>query len=52
MQISDKLNEQGYKIDKKNIKINLPINSLGCHQVEIVLYKKIIATINIEVTEK
>lgn len=51
-QISDKLNEQGYKIDKKNIKINLPINSLGCHQVEIVLYKKIIATINIEVTEK
>ena len=51
-QISDKLNEQGYKIDKKNIKINLSINSLGCHQVEIVLYKKIIATINIEVTEK
>jgi len=47
-QIKDKLDEK-YKIDKKQIIINNPISSLGFHEVEIHLYKDIIAKIKIEV---
>lgn len=47
-QIKDKLDKK-YKIDKKQIIINNPISSLGFHEVEIHLYKDIIAKIKIEV---
>lgn len=47
-QIKDKLDEK-YKIDKKQIIINNPISSLGFHEVEIHLYRDIIAKIKIEV---
>ncbi len=40
-QISDKLKEMGYKIDKKAIKIEVPISSLGTTNVEIELHKKV-----------
>ncbi len=40
-QISEKLKEMGYAIDKKCIKINTPIASLGTTLVEIELHKKV-----------
>lgn len=40
-QISEKLNELGYKIDKKQIKEDLPLNVLGTHYVTIDLHKKV-----------
>ncbi len=47
-QIKEKL-DQKYKLDKKQIIINNPIASLGFHEVQINLYKDIVATIKIEV---
>ena len=49
-QIKEKLDEK-YKIDKKQIIIKNPIQSLGFHEVDINLYKEIKATIKIEVTK-
>lgn len=40
-QISDKLKEMGYKIDKKNIKINGNLSTLGVTNVEVELHKKV-----------
>lgn len=40
-QISDKLKEMGYKIDKKCIKINDAISVLGITNVEVELHKKV-----------
>lgn len=41
-QISDKLSEKGHKIDKKCIKLDHTISSLGSHKVTIQLHKKVI----------
>lgn len=46
-QINEKIKELGYEIDKKCIKLNEPINSLGSHIVKIELHKKV--TFNIKV---
>ena len=40
-QISEKLNELGYKIDKKQMKQDVPLNVLGTHYVIINLHKKV-----------
>ncbi len=40
-QISEKFKELGYKIDKKAIKMNEHISTLGTHIVEIELHKKV-----------
>lgn len=40
-QIAEKLNELNYKIDKKQIEINAPLNVLGTHFVNINLHKKV-----------
>ena len=40
-QISDKLLEMGYKIDKKCIKVSNPIATLGVTMVDIELHKKV-----------
>ena len=40
-QISDKLQEMGYKIDKKNIKVTDAISSLGITNVAVELHKKV-----------
>lgn len=40
-QISEKLNELGYKIDKKQMKQDVPLNVLGTHYVKISLHKKV-----------
>ena len=47
-QIVEELKSKGYNIDKKQVKINSTISSLGFHNVDIELHKKVIATIKIE----
>lgn len=46
-QISDEINKLGYKIDKKCIFIDSPIDCLGNHIVKIKLHKKVEFNINI-----
>ena len=40
-QISEKLKDMGYSIDKKCIRINGVIDSLGTHNVTLELHKKV-----------
>lgn len=47
-QISDKLNEFGYSIDKRDIKLNETLNTLGIYNVEVVIYKKVKGNIKVE----
>ena len=47
-QIVEELKNKGYNIDKKQVKINNPISTLGFHNVDIELHKKVVATIKIE----
>ncbi|MDD2391412.1 MAG: 50S ribosomal protein L9 [Bacilli bacterium] len=51
-QIEKELLNKGYKIDKKSIIIKEPITSLGFHNVEIELYKKIKAKLKVEVVKE
>lgn len=51
-QIKKELNDLGYNIDKQAIKMDHPITSLGIHDVDIELHKKVIATIKIKVIKK
>lgn len=51
-QIKEKLNELGYKIDKTMIKLDHDIVSLGTHNIEIELHKKVIATVKINVVKE
>ena len=41
-QISDELKKMGFSIDKKCIKLDHPIDSLGTHEVTIELHKRVI----------
>lgn len=50
-QIVEELKKKGYDIDKKQIKIDNSISSLGFHNVDIELHKKVIATLKIELTK-
>ena len=47
-QIVEELKNKGYNIDKKQVKINSTISSLGFHNVDIDLHKRVVATIKIE----
>lgn len=47
-QIASELQNKNYNIDKKQIKINVPLSSLGFHNVDIELHKKVVATIRVE----
>ena len=51
-QIAEELNNRGYNIDKKKIKIDGSISSLGHHLVKIELHKKVIGELDIELIEK
>lgn len=50
-QVSEKLNELGFKIDKRQIKMD-PIKSFGFNEIEIELQKDIVCKVNIYVEEK
>ena len=46
-QIVLELEKLGYKIDKKKILLDNPINTLGYHEVKINLHKKVTATLTV-----
>jgi len=50
-QIKEILIENGYKIDKTQIKIDHPLTGLGTHNVNIELHKEVIATIKINIVK-
>lgn len=50
-QIVEELKNKGYNIDKKQIKIDGSISSLGFHNVDIELHKKVVANLKIELTK-
>jgi len=46
-QISDELKRMGYSIDKKSIKLDHTLDSLGVHEVTIELHKRVIFPLKI-----
>ena len=46
-QIAEKLTELGYKIDKKQMEVDVPLNVLGTHFVKINLHKKVMCNLKI-----
>ena len=50
-QIASILKDKGYVVDKKNIKIDTPLTSLGIHFVSIVLEKSVIAKVKIQLVK-
>lgn len=50
-QIATELKNKGYEIDKKKIRMDIPLSSLGIHNVDIELHKKVIATIRIQLVK-
>lgn len=50
-QISDRFSEMGYKIDKKCIKVNGSISTLGVTKVEIELHKKVKFVVNVNLVK-
>ncbi len=50
-QIKDSLSEKGYKIEKSAIKLDSSISSLGFHNVDIELHKKVVATIKVQLVK-
>ena len=51
-QIKKELNDKGYKIEKTDIKLDHDIVSLGTHNVDIELHKKVIAQIKVKVVKE
>ncbi len=51
-QISDELKKIGIKIDKKNITTSEALSTIGTHEVDIKLYKKINAKLRVILLEK
>ena len=47
-QIVEELKNKGYDIDKKQIKMNGSISTLGYHYIDIELHKKVIAKLKVE----
>ena len=47
-QISSELEKRGYKIDKKKIALDEPISSLGYHEININLHRKVKAKVTVE----
>lgn len=48
-QIKNALIELGYDVKKCEIEIKEPINSLGFYKPQLVLHKKVVASLNVEV---
>jgi large subunit ribosomal protein L9 len=51
-QITKELQEKNYDIDKKKIKLNEPLTTLGFHNVEIELHKKVKVNLKVELVEE
>ncbi len=46
-QIADELKNKGFDIDKRKIKLDVPINSLGVTNVKVLLHKKVEASLKV-----
>ena len=51
-QICEKLSAIGYKVDKKSVKINENLSTLGTFYIEIELHKKVVAKVKVELVNK
>lgn len=51
-QISDELKNKGFDIDKKMIRLDNPLNTLGFYNVSIQLHKKVSCDIRVELSGK
>lgn len=51
-QICEKLMELGYNVDKKKIMIDDPLSSIGNFYVDVILYKKVVAKVKVELKSK
>ena len=51
-QICEKLMELGYNVDKKKIMIDNTLSSIGNFYVDVILYKKVIAKVKVELKSK
>lgn len=52
-QINQALQEKGIEVDKRKIKLDVPVSSLGTTNVEVDLYKgQVIGTIHVHVSQK
>ena len=47
--IYEELSKLGYKVDKRNIYLKRPINTLGKFEIKIKLYNEIFTNISIEI---
>ena len=50
--IVEELKKNNLTIDKKKIKLDIPLSSLGFHNVEISLHKKVVAILKVELVRK
>lgn len=48
-QLADELKKRGYDVDKKMIKMNIKIDSLGVYNVDVELHKTVTATIRVHI---
>lgn len=46
-QIAEELKKKGFDIDKRKIKLDVPINTLGVTNVKVILHKNVEATLKI-----
>lgn len=46
-QIAEELRKKGFDIDKRKIKLDVPINTLGVTNVKVILHKNVEATLKI-----
>lgn len=51
-QIEEALKKEGIIIDKRKIKDNEPLNSLGTYDIKIELYKDVLGTIKVKLVEE
>ncbi len=51
-QIQEELKNMGYTIDKKCIHLNNVLDSLGVHEIEIELHKKVKPIVRVEISSK
>lgn len=49
--IVSELKNRGYEIDKKTVKLNEALSTLGYHNVEIELHKQVKATVRVELVK-
>ena len=51
-QLSEKLSELGYSIDKKKIALDTPLNTIGVHKIKIILHKTVTAELTVTLKEE